>query len=133
MSNYKATFLLDQHGSCASTSKTETTEGNRARHVGPRSYPRSLGRILAQLIGTLLLVGIIGAYFWWIAGALAIAALVWMVHRAFQDMAAAELAEARRQAAIAKRADQQHRWVLAGDERGVYGPDGARLMRVIRS
>jgi hypothetical protein len=35
-------------------------------------------------------------------------------------------------AAIAARADQQHRWVVAGDERGVYGPAGAALMREIR-
>jgi hypothetical protein len=77
--------------------------------------------VVAQFIGVLLLVGFVGGYFWWIAGALAIAALAWMVHRAFQDIEAAEVAEARRQAAVAKRADQQHRWVIAGDERGVYG------------
>jgi len=44
-----------------------------------------------------------------------------MAQRAFREIAAAEAAEARRLAAVAKRADRQHRWVLAGDERGVYG------------
>jgi hypothetical protein len=39
---------------------------------------------------------------------------------------------ARRRAEIAARADQELRWVLAGDERGIYGPDGAALMRDIR-
>jgi hypothetical protein len=29
--------------------------------------------------------------------------------------------ERRRLAGLLARADQQHRWVLAGDERGVYG------------
>jgi hypothetical protein len=28
-------------------------------------------------------------------------------------------------------ADQQHAWVLAGDERGIYGPAGVELMRSI--
>jgi len=35
-------------------------------------------------------------------------------------------------AAVAARADQQHNWVMQGDHRGVYGIDGATLMRVIR-
>jgi hypothetical protein len=30
------------------------------------------------------------------------------------------------------RADQQLRWMLAGDDRGIYGPAGAALMRDIR-
>jgi hypothetical protein len=89
--------------------------------------------VVAQFIGVLLLVGFVGAYFWWIIAILAVAALVWLARFAFREIAAQEIAEARRQAAVAKRADQQHAWVLRGDERGVYGPDGARLMRVIRS
>jgi predicted RNA-binding protein with PUA-like domain len=34
-------------------------------------------------------------------------------------------------AQIAARADQQHNWVMQGDDRGVYGADGARLMHFI--
>jgi hypothetical protein len=78
-------------------------------------------RTMGQFIGILLLVGFVGAYFWWIAAIAAVAALVWMAQRAFREIAAAEAAEARRQAAVARRADQQHRWALAGDDRGVYG------------
>jgi hypothetical protein len=89
-------------------------------------------RTLGQLIAVLLLVGFVGAYFWWILAIAAVIALVWMAERAFREIAAAEAAEARRQAAVARRADRQHAWVLAGDERGVYGPDGARLMQDIR-
>jgi lysylphosphatidylglycerol synthetase-like protein (DUF2156 family) len=85
-------------------------------------------RTLAQFIGVLLLIGFVGAYFWWIIAIAAVAALVWMSQRAFREIAAAEAAEARRLAAVAKRADQQHSWVLAGDDRGMYGPDGAQLM-----
>jgi hypothetical protein len=32
---------------------------------------------------------------------------------------------------VAVRADQQHRWVLQGDDRGIYGPRGAELMRYL--
>jgi hypothetical protein len=78
-------------------------------------------RTLAQFIGVLLLIGFVGAYFWWIAAIAAVAALVWMARRAFREIEAGEVAEARRLAAVANRADQQHRWALAGDDRGEYG------------
>ncbi len=29
------------------------------------------------------------------------------------------------------RADQQHNWVLQGDDRGIYGPEGAELMHYL--
>jgi hypothetical protein len=32
---------------------------------------------------------------------------------------------------IAARADQQHYWVLRGDDRGTYGPEGAMLTRYV--
>jgi hypothetical protein len=80
-----------------------------------------MGRIFSQFIGVLLLIGFVGAYFWWIAAILAVVALVWMAQRAFREIEAEEAAEARRQAAVAKRADQQHAWVMAGDDRGKYG------------
>ncbi len=74
-----------------------------------------------QFVGVLLLIGFIGAYFWWIIAIAAVVALVWMAQRAFREIAAAETDEARRRAAVVKRADQQHQWALAGDDRGVYG------------
>jgi hypothetical protein len=36
-------------------------------------------------------------------------------------------------AAIAARADQQHSWAMRGDARGIYGPQGARLMHFIEA
>jgi nitrate/nitrite transporter NarK len=78
-------------------------------------------RTVGQFVGVLLLVGFVGAYFWWVVAILAVVALAWMTLRAFREIEAMEVAEARRQAAIVKRADQQHAWVLAGDERGIYG------------
>jgi hypothetical protein len=76
---------------------------------------------LAQFIGILLLIGFVGAYFWWIVALAAVAALIWGAQLAFREIRAEEVAEARRQAAVARRADQQHAWVMAGDDRGVYG------------
>jgi hypothetical protein len=32
---------------------------------------------------------------------------------------------------LAARADQQHNWVMQGDDRGTYGPQGADLMHYI--
>jgi hypothetical protein len=85
-----------------------------------------------QFVGVLLLLGFVGAYFWWIVAALAVAGLAWLIAKAVQDMDARHLAELGRRAALIKRADQQHAWVLAGDDRGVYGPAGAALMRDVR-
>lgn len=47
---------------------------------------------------------------------------MWRCH---QDRVAGRRAELD---AIAARADQQHAWALQGDDRGVYGPDGAEPM-----
>ena len=82
-------------------------------------------RLLAQFVGVVLLVGFVGAYFWWIVAALAAVALVyfarrwWLAHRRRVAEREAE------HAAIAARADQQHAWVLARDDRGVYGGGSA--------
>ena len=78
-------------------------------------------RIVAQLVGTLLLVGFVLKYWWLIA--LVVAAIaawkyapeMWARHQA------AVAAERSRLAAIVARADRQHAWVLAGDPRGTYG------------
>jgi hypothetical protein len=35
--------------------------------------------------------------------------------------------------ALIARADRQHAWIMAGDDRGLYGTEGAELMHRIRS
>ena len=45
----------------------------------------------------------------------------WWCVRAWKGHLASADAVTRRNAAIAARADQQHQWVMEGDERGVYG------------
>jgi hypothetical protein len=76
---------------------------------------------MGALFRALLLLGFL-IKFWWIilavlvAGAAGVAVWVGAMHHSY------ELARRRRaQAAIAARADEQHAWVLAGDERGMYG------------
>jgi hypothetical protein len=39
--------------------------------------------------------------------------------------------DARYREGLAFRADQQHNWVLWGDDRGIYGVEGAELMHYI--
>jgi hypothetical protein len=72
-------------------------------------------------------------YFWWIVAAAAVVSAV-LIGRRMIRAAQAQAAEiAPRNAELAARADQQHQWVLQGDDRGVYGPHGAQLMHYIRS
>jgi hypothetical protein len=76
---------------------------------------------MGQLFSLLLLVGFIGAYFKWIAAALAVY-LAWRWGRvAWARHSAALDAWEREQRALAARADQQHNQVMRGDERGIYG------------
>jgi hypothetical protein len=89
-------------------------------------------RLLFQLVGTLLLVAWVMHFLGWIIGIAGLAAAVWLGVRVYRASVAAAEAERRRQAEIRARADQQHNWVMQGDDRGVYGPAGAQLMRDIR-
>jgi ABC-type Fe3+-siderophore transport system permease subunit len=69
----------------------------------------------------LIFVGLVVKFWLWIlAGIAAVAACVlvfYLVHRSDKRRAA----ELEYVAAIAVRADQQHAWTLAGDDRGTYG------------
>ena len=82
-------------------------------------------RLLAQFVAVLLLVGFVGAYFWWIVAAAAVAGLAWLAVRAYRVARAEFEADARRRAeqaiALIRRADQQHALVMADDNRGVHG------------
>jgi hypothetical protein len=76
---------------------------------------------MGQPFSLLLLVGFVGAYFKWLAAAIA----AWLAYRwgraAWARHCADADAWATEQRAITARADRQHAWVLAGDERGTYG------------
>ncbi|MET0758513.1 MAG: hypothetical protein ABWY39_11440 [Mycobacterium sp.] len=79
-------------------------------------------RSLAPLIMFVLLVGFIIKFIWWILGAAALIGSFYVVRAIVRTDRAAREAYAKYQAQIAARADQQHRWVLEGDDRGIYGP-----------
>jgi hypothetical protein len=81
----------------------------------------------------LIVIGLIIHFIWWILGALALVAAYYLsreVVRAVKRRRAERDAHYR---AVCARADQQHAWALQGDDRGVFGVEGAKLMREIRS
>ncbi len=61
-------------------------------------------RLLAQFVAVLLLVGFMGAYFWWIVAPAAVAGLAWLAVRAYPVARAEFEADARRRAQQARKA-----------------------------
>jgi uncharacterized membrane protein len=78
-------------------------------------------RTLTSFFGFLILVALIIRFIWWILCAVALVVLFHIVRDQLRAARARAEADARRAAQIAARAEQQHRWVLRADERGVYG------------
>jgi hypothetical protein len=90
----------------------------------------SLIRVLALVAvasGSVAIVGGVIRYAWLILAVVAAVALLWLLwfagwlDRRLTTRDATRAARAAALTAIAARADQQHAWVLAGDDRGVYG------------
>jgi hypothetical protein len=73
------------------------------------------------LLGLLLLIGFVVAYWQWVLAAVVVVLIIKAAPVAWREHQAARLAEARRRAELIARADQQHRWATEGDERGFYG------------
>jgi hypothetical protein len=83
------------------------------------------------VIGVLFLIAIIVKFFWWIVGVLVLVGLFFLgrsMARWHRERAAEY---ARYTDALAARADEQHSWVLQGDDRGIYGIEGAKLMHYL--
>jgi hypothetical protein len=78
-------------------------------------------RTLASLFGILMVIALIIKLIWWILGAIAIVVLFRLVRAQLRAARAQREVDASRVAQLAARAEQQHRWVLRGDERGIYG------------
>jgi hypothetical protein len=90
----------------------------------------SLIRVLALVAfasGSVAIVGGVIRYAWLILAVVAAVALLWLLwfagwlDRRLTTRDATRAARTAALAAVAARADQQHAWVLAGDDRGVYG------------
>jgi lysylphosphatidylglycerol synthetase-like protein (DUF2156 family) len=108
-----------------------------SRRTARRRYRRtSSSSGSGAWLGLFLLVAIIWIivkFFWWIVGAIALVGLFFLARAIMRENRKRRDAYARYCAEIAARADQQHNWVMQGDDRGFYGPEGAELMNYIRS
>jgi hypothetical protein len=91
----------------------------------------SSGGGFAGLFGLLLLIGIIIKFIWWILAAVALVVVFFIGRAVVRWYDKRQAAEARYRGALAARADQQHNWVLQGDDRGIFGTEGAKLMHYL--
>lgn len=86
--------------------------------------------------GVLLAVGfviwVIIKLIWLILGVLALVAAYFIGRELLRAVRRRRAERDAYYAAVCARADQQHAWALAGDDRGVFGVEGAKLMRQIR-
>lgn len=73
------------------------------------------------LVAWIVVAVVAAEWFWWIVGMALVAAAVILIRRLGRACRAARLAVEAEQRAIAARADQQHAWALADDERGTFG------------
>lgn len=88
---------------------------------------------MAAAFGLVLLLGFVIDYFWWILGAIAVTAALYglaqWLQRLERERDEAQQLARQREKDLRIRADRQLRWELIGDDRGVYGADGAAPMR----
>jgi hypothetical protein len=99
------------------------TGTQRPKHQGPAI-------VIGSIVGVLLLATPATTSPWPLLLAADLIGLYWAVRAVLPRLRDQRAAATRRRAEIRERADEQHRWTLSGDARGVYGPDGAQLMRM---
>lgn len=91
----------------------------------------SSGGGFGALLGLALIIWIIVKLIWWILGAAVLVGLYFVVRAIVRESRRRATLAAAHRDALAARADQQHQWVLQGDDRGIYGTQGAELMHYI--
>jgi hypothetical protein len=74
-------------------------------------------RLFWQFLATLMVVGFVLAYWWLIALTIAVVILVGLGPGMYRRYQASAEAERRRIEGLAARADEQHNWVMSGDDR----------------
>jgi hypothetical protein len=82
------------------------------------------------LLVILFLVGFVVTYWWLILlilAAIGVGLALWLGHQRQLEAAGRRQRE---HAALGARADQQHAWILAGDDRGIYGEYGTKANRL---
>ena len=80
----------------------------------------------AGLIGVLIIVGLIIKFIWWIIGAAALVGLFYLIRAILRANARQRAILAQRMSELAARADQQHNWVMQGDDRAGLRAAGRR-------
>lgn len=91
----------------------------------------SSGAEFGALFVAVLIIWVLIKLFWWIVGAAALTGLFFLVRAIVREDRKRARRRAAHRAAIAARADLQHNWVLRGDDRGIYGVEGAELMHYL--
>ncbi|MCV7240420.1 hypothetical protein [Mycolicibacterium celeriflavum] len=86
---------------------------------------------VAAFFGLLFLIWVVITYYWVIIGVGVAVGLFFAVRALIRREQERRLAAARQAEILAHRADRQHRWAARGDQRGVYGVEGAELMRSV--
>ncbi|MGV0872052.1 hypothetical protein [Mycolicibacterium sp. XJ879] len=87
----------------------------------------------AAFFGVLILIWVAINYYWVIVGVGAAIGLFFGIRALIRREQERRLAAAREAEILAHRAERQHGWTLRGDARGVYGVEGAKLMKSITS
>jgi hypothetical protein len=104
----------------------------RAAYVSDMSKTRaSSGGGFGVLLGLALIIWIIVKLIWWILGAAILVGLYFVMRAIVREGRRRAVLAAAHRDSLAARADQQHQWVLQGDDRGIYGTQGAELMHYI--
>src|SRR5690242_3079117 len=99
--------------------------------MGGSRRQSSGGSGFAGVFVVLLVVGFVIKFIWWIVGAAALVGAFFAIRALVRKAEQRRIEAAERDAELARRADQQNRWTLRGDSRGVYGPAGAKAMRSV--
>lgn len=76
---------------------------------------------MCALLGWVIVALVTAEFFWWIVGAVAIAAAGWLIYREWETRWWERLAADVENAEIIARADEQQALTAAGDPRGTYG------------
>jgi hypothetical protein len=86
---------------------------------------------LGGLLGVLFLIAMVIKFIWWILTAVLLVGLFFLGRAVARWYSKRSAEYARYWDALAARVDEQHSWVLQGDDRGIYGSEGATLMHVL--
>ena len=100
---------------------------------GVKNKKKSSGEGDGRGFGLLLLIALVIKLIWWILAVLVLVAAFFVVRAILRENRRRKALYAQYVAAMSARADEQNYWAIQGDDRGVYGTYGARLMSAIRS